>query len=132
MSNTIATLRNIVSVKPFTRRVPEGIIPGANIAVSRAKIFVPAGRGYDGKWWLSAKATRELGLTSEDFDTTYTEQRPEWLEAEVIRADLDDERVFAVRDEDNDWLVLGGASDGLYVTHLEATGDFSNVEIVKA
>ena len=41
MSNTIATLRNVVSVKPFTRRVPEGIIPGANIAVSRAKIFVP-------------------------------------------------------------------------------------------
>ena len=40
--------------------------------------------------------------------------------------------MFAVRDEDNDWLVLGGASDGLYVTHLEATGDFSNVEIVKA
>ena len=41
MSNTIATLRNVVSVKPFNRRVPEGIIPGANIAVSRAKIFVP-------------------------------------------------------------------------------------------
>ena len=41
MSNTIATLRNVVSVKPFTRRVPEGIIPGANIAVPRAKIFVP-------------------------------------------------------------------------------------------
>lgn len=41
MSNTIATLRNVVSVKPFTRRVPEGIIPGANITVSRAKIFVP-------------------------------------------------------------------------------------------
>lgn len=60
------------------------------------------------------------------------DERPKWLDAEVIRADLDEERVFAVRDEDNDWLVLGGASDGWYVTHLEATGDFSNVEIVKA
>lgn len=41
MSKTIATLRNVVTVKPFTRHVAEGIIPGANIAVSRVKIFVP-------------------------------------------------------------------------------------------
>ena len=41
MPSPIVTLRNIVSVKPFTRRVTDGVIPGANIAVSRAKIFVP-------------------------------------------------------------------------------------------
>ena len=96
------------------------------------EFFVPGGGGYAGKWWLTAKATRELGLTSEDFDTTYTEQRPEWLEAEVIRADLDDERVFAVRDEDNDWLIYGDARDGDYVMSYEAEADFSDVEIVKA
>lgn len=96
------------------------------------EFFVPGGGGYAGKWWLTAKAIRELGLTAEDFDTTYTEQRPEWLEAEVIRADLDDERVFAVRDEDNDWLIYGDARDGDYVMSYEAETDFSDVEIVKA
>ena len=40
MNKTIATLRNVVTVKPFTRHVAEGVIPGANIAVSRVKIFV--------------------------------------------------------------------------------------------
>ena len=96
------------------------------------EFFVPGGGGYAGKWWLTAKAIRDLGLTAEDFDTTYTEQRPEWLEAEVIRADLDDERVFAVRDEDNDWLIYGDARDGDYVMSYEAETDFSDVEIVKA
>ena len=96
------------------------------------EFFVPGGGGYAGKWWLTAKAIRELGLTAEDFDTTYTEQRPEWLEAEVIRSDLDDERVFAVRDEDNDWLIYGDARDGDYVMSYEAETDFSDVEIVKA
>lgn len=96
------------------------------------EFFVPGGRGYAGKWWLTAKAIRDLGLTAEDFDTTYTELRPEWLEAEVIRADLDDERVFAVRDEDNDWLIYGGVRDGDYVMSYEAEDDFSDVEIVKA
>lgn len=96
------------------------------------EFFVPAGRGYAGKWWLTAKAVRELGLTAEDFDTTYDEQRPEWLEAEVIRADLDYERVFAVRDGDDDWLILGGTRDGDYVMSYEAEADFSDVEIVKA
>ena len=96
------------------------------------EFFVPGGRGYANRWWLTAKAVRELGLTAEDFDTTYTEQRPEWLEAEVIRADLDDERVFAVRDEDNDWLIYGGVRDGDYVMSYEAEDDFSDVEIVKA
>ena len=96
------------------------------------EFFVPGGRGYANRWWLTAKAVRELGLTAEDFDTTYTEQRPEWLEAEVIRADLDDERVFAVRDGDDDWLIYGGVRDGDYVMSYEAEDDFSDVEIVKA
>lgn len=96
------------------------------------EFFVPGGRGYAGKWWLTGKAIRELGLTAEDFDTTYAEQRPEWLDAEVIRADLDDERVFAVRDEDDDWLIYGDARDGDYVMFYEAEADFSDVEIVKA
>ena len=61
-----------------------------------------------------------------------TAERPEWLEAEVIRAELDGEFVFAVRDEDNDWLLYGGKCDGDYVVDGEAEDEFSNVEIVKA
>lgn len=61
-----------------------------------------------------------------------TAERPEWLEAEVIRAELDGEFVFAVRDEDNDWLLYGGKCDGDYVVDGEAEDEFSDVEIVKA
>lgn len=96
------------------------------------EFFVPGGRGVDGKWWLTTKAVRELGLTAADFDTTYSEQHSEWLDAEVIRADLDGERVFAVRDEEGDWMVYGGERDGDFVMSYEAEADFSDVEIVKA
>lgn len=62
--------------------------------------------------------------------------RPDWLEAEVIYAELDGEldgeRVFAVRDEDGDWLIYGGLQDGQYVLAHEAEANLSNVEIVKA
>lgn len=90
---------------------------------------VPNGRGSSGKWWLMAEDVREFGLTADDFTDG---PRPEWLDAEVIRADLDGERVFAVRDEDNDWLVYGGYQDGEYVSVREAEDEFSEVEVVKA
>lgn len=90
---------------------------------------VPNGRGADGKWWLMAEDVREFGLTADDFTD---EPRPEWLNAEVIRADLDGERVFAVRDEDNDWLAYGGYRDGEYVSGYDADLEFSDVEVVKA
>lgn len=90
---------------------------------------VPNGNGSGGKWWLTAEDVREFGLTADDFTD---EPRPEWLDAEVIRADLDRERVFAVRDEDNDWLVYGGENDGDYVMGYAAEDKFSDVEVVKA
>ena len=89
---------------------------------------VPNGRGAGGKWWLMAENVRELGLTADDFTD---EPRPEWLDAEVIRADLDGGRVFAVRDEDNDWLIYGGKCDGDYVVGYEAEDEFSDVTVVK-
>lgn len=90
---------------------------------------VPNGGGADGKWWLLAESVRALGLTADDFTD---EPRPEWLDAEVIRAELDDEQVFAVRDEDDDWLVHGGYRDGEYVSGPDAEDEFSDVEVVKA
>lgn len=90
---------------------------------------VPGGGGAGDKWWLMTEDVREFGLTADDFTD---EPRPEWLDAEVIRADLDYERVFAVRDEDNDWLVYGGDRDGEYVVDYEAEDVFSDVEVVKA
>ena len=90
---------------------------------------VPNGNGLGGKWWLMAEDVRKFGLTADDFTD---EPRPEWLDAEVIRADMDGERVFAVRDEDDDWLLYGGKCDGDYVVGYEAEDEFSDVEVVKA
>lgn len=59
-------------------------------------------------------------------------ERPEWLDAEVIRADLGDERVFAVRDVDGDWLIYGGTWDGMYIfSGDDPEARLSDVEIVK-
>lgn len=91
--------------------------------------FVPDGGGAYDKWWLRADHVRELGLTADDFTETHS---PEWLDAEVIRAEVDGERVFAAKDEDGDWLVYGGVQDGDYVMSYDAQDEFSDVEIVKA
>ena len=110
-------------------------IPAGEVAthITREDRFsgfsVPNGRGSSGKWWLMAGDVREFGLTADDFTD---EPRPDWLDAEVIRADLDGERVFAVRDEDDDWLLYGGKCDGDYVVGYEAEDEFSDVEVVKA
>ena len=110
--------------------IPHGEVATHIVREDRHSGFsVPNGRGANGKWWLMAEDVRKFGLTADDFTDG---PRPEWLDAEVIRADLDGERVFAVRDEDNDWLVYGGYQDGEYVTIHEAENDFSDVEVVKA
>lgn len=91
--------------------------------------FVPGGGGSGGKWWLREDHVRELGLTADDFTETYSS---DWLNAEVIRAELDGERVFANKDEDGDWLIYGGERDGDYVMSYDAEDEFSDVVIVKA
>ena len=111
-----------------------GILPGEVAThITREDRFsgfsVPNGNGAGGKWWLMAEDVREFGLTADDFTD---EPRAEWLDAEVIRADLGLERVFAVRDDDGDWLISGGERDGDYVMAYEAEDDFSGVEVVKA
>lgn len=91
--------------------------------------FVPGGGGAHGRWWLREDHVRDLGLTADDFTETHS---PEWLDAEVIRAELDGRRVFAAKDEDDDWLIYGGEHDGDYVMNYDAQVKFSDVEIVKA
>lgn len=110
--------------------IPHGEVATYIVREDRHSGFsVPNGRGADGKWWLMAEDVREFGLTADDFTD---EPRPEWLDAEVVRADLGYERVFAVRDEDNDWLIYGGERDGEYITGYQAEDEFSDVEVVKA
>lgn len=41
MTTPIATMHNTVRVKTYTRRVAEGIIPGAEVRVSKANVFIP-------------------------------------------------------------------------------------------
>lgn len=79
-----------------------------------------------------ALLNREDLLTAISGEQPHANERPEWLEAEVIRADLDGERVFAVRDEDNDWLIYGGDRDDTHILSEESPEtQFSDVEIVK-
>lgn len=58
--------------------------------------------------------------------------RPDWLKADVVYAELDGERVFAVRDMADDWLIYGGLQDGQHVLAHEAEANLSDVKIVKA
>ena len=122
----IATTRGLTLTHVHDENDPDMTVTIGNSGVDPSKVSIDVDGGR------VALVDREDLLLAISGEQPHAEDEPEWLDAEVIRADLDGERVFAVRDEDNDWLVLGGASDGLYVTRLEATGDFSSVEVVKA
>lgn len=126
----IATTRGLTLTHVHDENNPDMTVTIGNSGADPSKVSIDVGGG---RVALVDREDLLLAISGEQPHAKEEpkEERPMWLDAEVIRADLDEERVFAVRDEDNDWLVLGGASDGLYVTHLEATGDFSNVEIVK-
>lgn len=61
-----------------------------------------------------------------------TATHPEWLDAKVIRADFEGERVILVRDDDDDWLIAEGNAEGNYVMSHGAQGELSDVEILVA